>query len=138
MVRRKVECVPELPILCAPLMKLFTQPHATRPRDGCSVLGLFVPEDWGAAGATTLTASPMTDDEFAEFCAEHSDYFIEMTADGEILIMPPNYSLTGVQNAEIVGQLREWARRQGAGVVTDGSSGFALPTARGVPRTPHG
>jgi hypothetical protein len=31
----------------------------------------------------TLTAHPMTDDEFAAFCAEHPDLFFEMTADGK-------------------------------------------------------
>ena len=82
----------------------------------------------------TLTAPPMTDDQFAEFCAEHPDYFIEMTADGEILIMPPNYSLTGAQCAEILGQLRDWNRWHKSGIVTDGTSGFVLPS--GARRSP--
>jgi Uma2 family endonuclease len=74
-----------------------------------------------------LTASPMTDEEFAAFCAEYPDYFIEMTAQGEILIMPPNYSLTAARNGEIVSQLRHWASGDGRGVVTDASGGFLLP-----------
>ena len=42
-----------------------------------------------------LTAPAMSDEEFAEFCTLYPDHFIEMTAEGEIVIMPPNYSFTG-------------------------------------------
>jgi Uma2 family endonuclease len=81
-----------------------------------------------------LTAHPMTDEEFAELCAEHPDLFFEMTAEGELIVMPPTYSLTGVRNAEISGQLRDWAKRDGRGFVSDSSTGFALPN--GARRSP--
>ncbi len=74
-----------------------------------------------------LTASPMTDEEFAAFCAEYPDYFIEMTAQAEIVIMPPNFSLTGMRNGKITAQLETWASSDGRGAVTDASSGFLLP-----------
>ena len=82
----------------------------------------------------TLTAPPMTDEQFAAFCAEHSDYFIEMTADGELLIMPPNYSLTGMRNGKIGAQLENWAAKDQRGAVTDASGGFVLPN--GARRSP--
>jgi len=82
----------------------------------------------------TLTAHPMTDEEFASFCAEHPDLFFEMTAEGEIIVIPPAYSLTGARNAEISGQLREWAKRDGRGVACDSSTGFVLPN--GARRSP--
>lgn len=82
----------------------------------------------------TLTAQPMTDEAFAEFCAQHSDYFIEMTADGEILILPPNYSLTGARNQKINTQRDTWAERRQKGVATDGTTGFLLPN--GARRSP--
>jgi Uma2 family endonuclease len=69
----------------------------------------------------------MTDEEFAEFCEENPDYFIEMTADGEILIKPPNYTLTSIQSVEIAGQLAEWNDMQRTGIVTNKISGFVLP-----------
>lgn len=75
----------------------------------------------------TLTAPPMTDDEFTDFCVEHSDLFFEMTAEGEILVMPPTYSLTGARNTEIWGQLRNWSRKDARGVATGSSDGFVLP-----------
>jgi hypothetical protein len=43
----------------------------------------------------TLTAPPMTDEEFVEFCEQFPDYFIEVSAEGEILIMLPNDFLFG-------------------------------------------
>ena len=82
----------------------------------------------------TLTAHPMTDDEFAEFCAGHPDLFFEMTAEGEIIVMPPNYSLTGARNSEIDTQLRTWARIDGRGIACDSSTGFVLPN--GARRSP--
>ena len=75
----------------------------------------------------TLTSAPMTDEEFASFCSEHPDLFFEMTADGVIIVMPPNFSLTGIRNQEIVGQLYQWASRDGRGVGVDSSTGFVLP-----------
>lgn len=82
----------------------------------------------------TLTAGPMSDEEFARFCADHPDFFIEMTTEAEIIISPPNYSLTGVRNQEIGFQLRMWAKHDGRGVVSDASSGFVLPS--GARRSP--
>jgi Uma2 family endonuclease len=82
----------------------------------------------------TLTAHPMTDDEFAEFCAEHPDLFFEMTAEGEIIVMPPTYSLTGARNAEISVQLGTWAKQDARGIACDSSTGFVLPN--GARRSP--
>jgi len=35
----------------------------------------------------TLTAPLMTDREFVEFCSQYPDYFIEMSAEGDILAL---------------------------------------------------
>jgi len=64
----------------------------------------------------TLTAPPMTDEEFAAFCAEHPDLFFEVTAEGELIVMPPTYSDTGAQNFDVAGQLRDWAVKNRRGV----------------------
>ena len=82
----------------------------------------------------TLTAHPMTDDEFAAFCAEHPDLFFEMTAEGEVIVMPPTYSLIGARNSWITGQLATWAKRDGRGIACDSSTGFVLPN--GARRSP--
>ncbi len=86
----------------------------------------------------TLTSPPMTDEQFAEFCAEHPELHFEMTATGEILIMPPTFFLTGARNNEISGQLRNWARVDGRGVATDSSTGSVLLRAKMQEYLDHG
>lgn len=81
-----------------------------------------------------LTAPPMTDEEFAEFCSEHPDLFFEVTADGDLIVMAPNYSLTGTRHIKILTQLEEWADRDRRGIVTDPTSVFVLPN--GARRAP--
>lgn len=76
----------------------------------------------------------MTDEEFVEFCSNYPDYFVEQTAEGELLIRPPNYSLTGARNQKINTQLDSWAVRDGAGISTEASAGFHLPN--GARRSP--
>lgn len=86
----------------------------------------------------TLTAPPMTDQEFAAFCAQHPDLFFEMTAAGEIIVMPPSFSLTGVRNREILGQFDRWASQERHGIVADSATGVVLPMARGDRPMPRG
>lgn len=81
-----------------------------------------------------LTAHPMTDKQFAEFCAEHPDLFFEMTAEAEIIVMPPTFTLTGARNSKILAQLNNWADINGQGLVSDSSAGFVLPN--GARRSP--
>ena len=76
----------------------------------------------------TLTVEPMTDEQFAEFCSEHSDLFFEMTADGELIVMPLNNPLSGARNLELSLQFALWARRDGRGAGFDSSTGFVLPS----------
>ena len=82
----------------------------------------------------TLTAPPMTDEEFAAFCAEHPDLFFEMTAEGELIVMPPTYFSTGARNSGITAELFAWATRDRRGIATDSSTGFVLPN--GARRSP--
>ena len=82
----------------------------------------------------TLTAHPMSDEEFAAFCADHPDLCFEMTAEGELVVMPPTYSLTGVRNSRIGRQLDAWAEQDGRGLSSDSSTGFLLPS--GARRSP--
>ena len=83
----------------------------------------------------TLTAHPMSDDDFAEFCSEHPDLSFEMSADGEIIVMAPTYSITGARNHHIGGSLFVWARSDRRGIGTDSSTLFVLPN--GAHRSPN-
>jgi Uma2 family endonuclease len=81
-----------------------------------------------------LTAQPMTDEEFNAFCAEHPDLNFEMTADSELIVMPPTHLDTGASNSEINMQLCMWAKQDGRGYCYDSSTGFVLPN--GARRSP--
>ena len=82
----------------------------------------------------TLTARPMSDEEFAGLCSEHPDLSFEMSSEGEIIVMAPTYSTAGVRNTEVVFQLRSWAKATGSGLVGESSTGFVLPN--GARRSP--
>ncbi|MDZ4802230.1 MAG: Uma2 family endonuclease [Bryobacteraceae bacterium] len=83
----------------------------------------------------TLTApAPMTDEQFLAFCEKYPDDRIEMTAEGDILIMPPAGFDSGLQNNRISMQLIAWADADGRGAATDSSTGFVLPN--GARRSP--
>ena len=76
----------------------------------------------------------MSDDAFAEFCAAHPDVVLEMTADHELIVRPPNFTLTGIRNREILAQLDRWAAVDGRGISADASAGGVLPD--GARRSP--
>jgi Uma2 family endonuclease len=76
----------------------------------------------------------MTDDEFTELCAGHPDLFLEMTAEGQFIVMGPRHSLTSVRNSYITAALTAWCRQDKRGVVLDCSAGFVLPN--GARRSP--
>lgn len=81
-----------------------------------------------------LTVGPMTDEEFAKLCEEHADLNLEVTAEGELVVMPQTFTLTGARNQELGAQLHNWARRDKRGVAFDSSTGWVLPN--GARRSP--
>jgi Uma2 family endonuclease len=74
-----------------------------------------------------LTAEPMTDEQFSTFCAEHPDLNFEMTAEGELIVMPPTHSFGGVNNSDVGGQVAVWAKKDRRGFVCDSSTALVLP-----------
>jgi len=96
----------------------------------------LVVEDFESMAPIILNPSraPMTDDEFVAFCQQYEDCMVECTADGEIIITPPNHSRTGRRNSKIIIQLGMWAEKDGRGEVYDSSAGFRLPN--GARRSP--
>jgi Uma2 family endonuclease len=82
----------------------------------------------------TLTSHPMTDEEFGEFCSDHPDLSFEMTAEGELIVMAPTYTMSGVRNLRVAVRLGVWAEADGRGIACDSSTGFVLPN--GARRSP--
>ena len=76
----------------------------------------------------------LTDHEFFEFCQVNRDWRIELTRDGDLLIMPPTGGHTGRRNFTLTGLFGAWVEQDGTGVGFDSSTGFTLPD--GAKRSP--
>jgi Uma2 family endonuclease len=74
----------------------------------------------------TLFAPNLTDDEFQKLCEQYSNYQLEYTAEGEVIIGPPTDPETSARNATLVWLLRTWVNSTKNGIVTDSSGGFVL------------
>jgi Uma2 family endonuclease len=69
----------------------------------------------------------LTDDQLFELCQINQDLWIERTAEGDLVITPPEGWETGNRNANLVTLLTQWAWQDGTGVTSGSSAGFILP-----------
>lgn len=76
----------------------------------------------------------MTGDQFLQFCADNGDLRMELTAENELIIMPPAGGITGGRNSELTADVAIWSREDGTGKTFDSSTGFTLPN--GAVRAP--
>lgn len=76
----------------------------------------------------------LTDEQFLRLCAENPEMQLELNAQGELVIMPPTGSKTGLRNNELSYTLTAWAKADGTGVAFDSSTLFAL--SNGARRSP--
>jgi Uma2 family endonuclease len=76
----------------------------------------------------------LTHDQFRELCRENRDVRLELTAKGELIVMPPTGWESGNKNIEIAAQLQNWSKRDKTGMAFDSSTGFILPS--GAVRSP--
>lgn len=72
-------------------------------------------------------AQRMSDVEFFEFCQRHPDLRIELTSEGDLIIMPPTGGETGHSNFKLTAWVANWAEADGTGVGFDSSTEFGLP-----------
>ena len=76
----------------------------------------------------------LTNEQFEQLAAANGDLRLELTARGELIIMPPTGGETGDRNFELDGQLWYWNRQTRLGKAFDSSTGFRLP--HGTTRSP--
>ncbi|WP_414584652.1 Uma2 family endonuclease [Scytonema sp. PCC 10023] len=76
----------------------------------------------------------LTHEQFEQIALANPDLRIELSADGELSIMPPTGGNTGRRNADLTYQLQAWNRQTRLGVVFDSSTIFRLPN--GAERSP--
>lgn len=76
----------------------------------------------------------LTDEEFTAVVAANKDLRLELSAEGELVIMSPTGGETGNRNFEIYIDLGIWNRQHNLGKAFDSSTGFKLPN--GATRSP--
>ncbi|MGC2236803.1 MAG: Uma2 family endonuclease [Pyrinomonadaceae bacterium] len=76
----------------------------------------------------------ISDDEFENFCRHNPDVEIELTKEGELIIMPPTGGQTGIRNFSLIGHFFNWVETAQSGVAFDSSTVFRLPN--GAKRSP--
>jgi Uma2 family endonuclease len=76
----------------------------------------------------------LTDDQFFRLCRDNDDFDIEMTGEGELIIMSPNRPATGRKHVKLIQRLANWSDQDGTGDVYDATSIFAFPN--GAKRSP--
>ncbi len=81
-----------------------------------------------------VQATRLTEEQFTRLCQENPELRIELTAQQELVIMPPTGSETGRRNSTLTQRLANWAETDGTGIVFDSSTLFTLPN--GAKRSP--
>lgn len=76
----------------------------------------------------------VTPKQFDELAIHNSDVSMELTAEGELITMPPSGGTAGRRNFRLIQQLANWTETDGTGIGFDSSTIFALPN--GARRSP--
>jgi Uma2 family endonuclease len=76
----------------------------------------------------------LTEEQFIVLCQENPELRLELSAQGELIIMPPTGSEGAWRSGEVFGSLRDWAKQNQTGLSFDSSAGFTLPN--GAIRSP--
>jgi Uma2 family endonuclease len=71
-------------------------------------------------------------------CQENPEFRLELTAQGELIIMPPTGSKSGWRSGRSYYALTNWADEDGSGLTFDSSAGFTLPNGQNVHQTRPG
>jgi Uma2 family endonuclease len=85
-----------------------------------------------AAVIIRARALNLTEERFFNLCQDNRDLRLELTAQGELIIIGPTTSETGRRNANLIFQLCLWAQQDGTGECFDSSAGFTLPNGAKV------
>ena len=74
-----------------------------------------------------VQAIRLTEEQFARLCQENPDLRLKLTAQQELVIMPPTGMKTGWRNSRLTQRLTNWADNDGTGLAFDSSTLFTLP-----------
>jgi Uma2 family endonuclease len=82
---------------------------------------------------TTLTVTPV---EFDLLCVSNPDLRLELTKDGELIVMTPAFPISGKQNANLTIQIGIWNEETELGEVFDSSTGYDFTSIGGGKLSP--
>jgi Uma2 family endonuclease len=91
-------------------------------------------DEYIPAELIAITHHKVTPEQFEQLCAEYSDMRLELTSTGELIVMPPTGSETGMYCSDLNYQLVAWSKQDDTGVCFGSSAGFTLPN--GAIRSP--
>jgi Uma2 family endonuclease len=74
-----------------------------------------------------IGVAQMTPEQFEQVCRKYRKLRLELTSTGELIVMPPTGSLTGLHNSSLTRQLDIWTEKDGTGVCFSNTAGFTLP-----------
>jgi Uma2 family endonuclease len=95
---------------------------------------MVLPDEYRLPFKLNVGETKLTEEQFVRLCEENPDLRIELTAQGELVLMPPTGTETGRRNNRLAYRLTAWADIDGSGVVFDSSTLFTLPN--GAKRSP--
>ncbi len=76
----------------------------------------------------------LTEKQFEALCRNNPDLKFELSAKGELIIVPPTSLESGWKNSDLTTDVTLWSRKDKTGVVFDSSTMFTLPN--GAKRSP--
>jgi Uma2 family endonuclease len=77
-----------------------------------------------------------TSEQFDQLCADNPDLRLELTKDGELIVMAPAFPISGERNGELFGQVYVWNRQRKLGRVFDSSTGYDFTAMGGGKLSP--
>ncbi|MGK7943338.1 MAG: Uma2 family endonuclease, partial [Microcystaceae cyanobacterium] len=79
--------------------------------------------------AVTLNVNTvgLTDEQFYQLCQVNETWRLELTAKGELIIMPPLGGKSGQREANLITDVTNWNRQTQLGIVFSSSTVFRLP-----------
>lgn len=82
------------------------------------------------------TRLTVTSEQFDRLCIDNPDLRLELTANGELIIMPPTGGESGERNFDLAGQVWYWNRQKNLGQGFDSSSGYDFTAIGGGKMSP--
>ncbi len=74
-----------------------------------------------------LSSIRLTHEQFWDVCRDNPELRLELTSNGELIVIPPAGSKTGRRNFNLGYQFGAWVEKDGTGYGFDSSTGFTLP-----------